>query len=107
MSNVHILFIRNDEYAPEEIVKQLPNCPVCGAKAYLHGDAPDGFWMGWSVGCPRYYLNDGIHGHDFNTPRERHFAEHGFATKEEAAAWWNNRVKLENEKGGETDELYE
>ncbi len=103
MSNVHILFIRNDEDAPEEIVKQLPNCPVCGAKAYLSSYAPDGFWFGWSIGCPRYCLNDGIHGHDFNTPREEHLAAHGFSTKEEAVAWWNNRVKLENEKDGERE----
>ncbi len=93
MSNAHILSMRNGEDAPEETVKQLTNCPVCGAKAYLHGDAPDGFWLGWSVGCPEYCLNDGIHGHDFNTPREEYLAEHGFATKEEAVAWWKKRVE--------------
>lgn len=96
----HILFNRKDQEAPEEMVKQLPDCPVCGAKAYLRGYAPDGFGGGWSIGCPRYCLFDGIHGHDFDTPREEHLAEHGFATKEEAVAWWKKRVELEKKDGG-------
>lgn len=100
MSNVDIMFTHKDEEAPEEMVKQLPNCPVCGAKAYLHGDTVDGFWFGWSIGCPRYCLNDGIHGHDLNTPLEEYLAEHGFATKEQAVAWWEKRVKL---NGGGTN----
>lgn len=100
MSNVDIVFVRKDEEAPEEMVKQLPNCPVCGAKAYLQGNTVDGFWFGWSIGCPRYCLNDGIHGHDRNTPQEEYLAEHGFATKEQAVAWWEKRVKL---NGGGTN----
>lgn len=43
---------------------------------------------------PKYCLNDGIHGHDLNTPQEKYLAEHGFATKEQAVAWWGKRVKL-------------
>lgn len=100
MSNADIVFVRKDEEAPEEMVKQLPNCPVCGAKAYLHGDTVDGFWFGWSIGCPRYCLNDGIHGHDMNTPREEYLAGYGFSTKEEAVEWWKKRVKL---NGGGTN----
>lgn len=100
MSNVDIVFARKDEEAPEEMVKQLPNCPVCGAKAYLQGNTVDGFWLGWSIGCPRYCLNDGIHGHDLNTPQEEYLAEHGFVTKEQAVAWWKKRVKL---NGGGTN----
>lgn len=95
---VDLLFVRKDEAAPEEMVKQLPDCPICGAKAFLHGDAPDGFWFGWSVGCPRYCLNDGIHGHGYDTPLEERLAKHGFATKEEAFEWWKERVR--NEKDG-------
>ena len=100
MSNVDIVFARKNVEAPEEMVKQLPHCPVCGAKAYLQGDTVDGFWLGWSIGCPRYCLNDGIHGHDLNTPQEEYLAEHGFATKEQAVAWWKKRVKL---NGGGTN----
>ncbi len=104
MSNVDVLFARKDEEAPEEMVKQLPVCPVCGAETYLHSDTVDGFWFGWSIGCPRYRLNDGIHGHDLNTPRERYLAEYGFSTKEEAVAWWKKRVKLDSMLGGDTNE---
>ena len=38
MSNVDIVFARKNVEAPEEMVKQLPHCPVCGAKAYLQGN---------------------------------------------------------------------
>lgn len=86
MSNINVV------EASEEMVKQLPNCPVCRSKVYLHGDIVDGFWFGWSIGCPRYHLNDGIHGQDLNTPREEHFAGHGFSTKAEAIEWWNRRA---------------
>lgn len=95
---VDILVMRKDEHAPEETLKTLPNCPICGAKAYLNGDTVDGFWFGWSVGCPRYCLNDGIHGHDNSTPSEERLAAHGFDTKEEAVEWWKNRVKMESER---------
>lgn len=95
MDNVHILFYRNDEEAPEKMVNRLPRCPVCGAKAFLHGDTVQGFWFGWSVGCPNYRLNDGIHGHDDNTPRSKRLVRLGFATKEKAATWWRRRVRKE------------
>lgn len=98
MSNIHILRKCNYKAAPEEMVNQLPNCPICGAKAFISGYAPDGYWFGWSIGCPKYRLFDEIHGHDFNTPREEHLIEHGFSTKEEAVAWWKKRVELENER---------
>lgn len=90
---VHILTICKDEHASEKMLESLPNCPVCGAKAYLTGDAVDGFWFGWSVGCPEYCLNDGIHGHDLSTPKRECFAKHGFSTQYTAKRWWINRVK--------------
>lgn len=93
-----MLVIRNDDSAPKEMVEELPNCPVCGTKAYLHGDSVDGFWFGWSVGCPRYCLNDGIHGHNDDTSSEERLAAHGFDTKEDAAEWWKKRVRLESER---------
>lgn len=105
MNNVHILSKHDNEEVPEKMVKRLPNCPVCGAKAFLRGDAPSGFWFGWSVGCPRYCLNDGIHGHNDNTPSEEHLVAHGFDTKEAVAEWWCKRVSkyTEYEKDGESD----
>lgn len=89
---VNILVKREDEHMSEKMLESFPNCPICGAKAFLEGDTVDGFWFGWSVGCPRYCLNDGIHGHDDNTPERDRLAAHGFDTKEEAAEWWRERV---------------
>lgn len=40
---------------------KLEKCPICGAKAAVKKDAPDGNFMGFSVGCPRYREKDGIH----------------------------------------------
>ncbi len=72
----------------------LPTCPICGAKAFLMSDVIDGsFFMGYSVGCTRYALYDGIHGHDENTPHEERLAFFGFPTKEAAVKAWNRRVE--------------
>lgn len=54
---VNILVKREDEHASEKMLESLPNCPICGAKAFLERN---GFGFGWSVGCPRYCLNDSI-----------------------------------------------
>ncbi len=89
---------RIDKGISEKATKQLPDCPVCGAKAFIQCDTVKGFWFGWAVGCPRYCLNDGIHGHDGNTPREDRFVGIGFDTKEQAAAWWQRRVNRELNK---------
>ena len=73
---------------------ELKPCPKCGAKAFLSRDVIDGmFFMGWSVGCPRYCLYDGIHGHTEETPEEEHYNCFGFTTKEEAVEWWNRRAE--------------
>ena len=70
----------------------LPPCPICGAKAFIRSNTVDGFWFGWSVGCPRFRLNDGIHGKDDDSPREERMSAHGFYTKEDAEKWWMKRV---------------
>ena len=43
-------------------MSELKPCPRCGTKAYLSRDVVDGFYFGWSAGCPRYCHYDGIHG---------------------------------------------
>jgi hypothetical protein len=40
----------------------LKPCPICGAKAFVKHDVVDGFEFGWSVGCPRFCRDDGVHG---------------------------------------------
>jgi hypothetical protein len=79
---------------------ELEPCPVCGAKAYISSAAPDGFFMGWSVGCPRYCVGDGIHGIDtFEEDEKRALALHGFFTREEAIEARNRRADNDRKTG--------
>ena len=67
-------------------------CPICGAKAFVTHDVVDGFEFGWSAGCPRFKLYDGIHGMDENTP-ESEFPRVMYCTsKQEAIEKWNRRA---------------
>ena len=77
---------------------ELKPCPVCGAKAFLSHDVVDGFDFGYSVGCPRYCVGDGIHGVDtFEQAEElnrngRNLTGFVFFTKDAAEKWWNRRA---------------
>lgn len=72
----------------------LKRCPLCGAKAYLSHDVVDGFDFGFSAGCPRYCVSDGIHGIEtFEEDCQRGYSKHGFYTKEAAGSWWNRRAE--------------
>jgi len=56
-------------------------------------DVVDGFDFGWSAGCPRYCINDGIHGIDtYEDHEDRGYAVHWCFTKEKAIEAWNRRV---------------
>lgn len=73
---------------------ELKPCPVCGAKAYIARMAPDGFFMGYSAGCPRFCIGDGIHGiENYEDAEARGYAVHGCLTKAEAIAAWNWRAE--------------
>ena len=75
-------------------MSELKPCPVCGAKAFISGDSVHGFFMGWSVGCPRYCRYDGIHGIEtYEDHIEKGYAIHGCYTKEEAIEAWNRRAE--------------
>lgn len=79
---------------------KLMPCPVCGAKAFVSHDVVDGFEFGWSVGCPRACIADGIHG--FNDPesfRKARLTIHNLASKQEAIDKWNRRCR----KGGDAE----
>lgn len=72
---------------------ELNPCPVCGAKAFLRKDIVDGFFMGYSVGCPRYCIGDGIHGvNSHDVDESEHYTIFGCITKEEAINAWNRRA---------------
>lgn len=71
---------------------ELKPCPVCGAKAYISRDNVDGFFFGYSAGCPRYYIDDGIHGiENLEEHKTRGYSVHFCSTKEEAIEKWNKR----------------
>lgn len=65
-------------------MKKYGKCPECGATVYISLDEPDGYFMGWSIGCTRYKVNDGIH--------KRKMAFHNLYTKEHAIKVWENWI---------------
>ena len=77
-----------------EKMAELKPCPKCGAKAVLlNCEIDDLFYMGYSVGCPRYFVGDGIHGVDsFDVDESKHYRLFGFATKGKAIEAWNRRA---------------
>lgn len=72
-------------------MSELKPCPRCGTKAYLSRDVVDGFYFGWSAGCPRYCHYDGIHGTTIDTSEEDCYAVHGANSKEEASSGTRRR----------------
>lgn len=79
-----------------EYDKSLPACPVCGKRAYISHDMPDGYCMGWSVGCSAYKMNDGIHTHKM--------AKFGLSTRAACVLWWNE-ICEDFETGQDGDDL--
>lgn len=77
---------------------RLHPCPICGAKAFVSHDIVDGFEFGWSVGCPRARIKDGIHGFDdYETFQEARLTMFYLPTKEKAIEEWNKRCEEERE----------
>ena len=77
--------------------ERLKLCPICGAKAFVSNDLEGGHWFGWSVGCPRFCLNDGIHGLTFDTPedevKKKRLTGFDYISRERAIEAWNDRVE--------------
>ena len=77
-----------------QYMKNIPKCPVCGSTAFIAHDVIDGYSFGWSVGCPRFCINDGIHGcNDFESAEAARLTLRGFATKQEAIDAWKKRCE--------------
>ena len=90
-----------DRLTAKEAQTLLKRCPICGSKAYISKDVVDGFYFGWSVGCPRYCNNDKIHGHDENTPAEKRLSIFYLNSAEECVEKWNERVEaIKGERNG-------
>ena len=96
MREAHILISSKetdkDKLSIDEAKKKLKPCPICGSKAYISKDIVDGFYFGWSVGCPRFCLNDGIHGIDENTPKEKLLSIFYLNSANECVEEWNMKV---------------
>lgn len=91
-TSIHINKLYKDgrtDYATDD----MPVCPKCGAKPFIHRDIVDGFYFGWSVGCPRYCHDDGIHGTTPETPEEDTYSIFNLSSKEECVEKWKERVK--------------
>lgn len=74
--------------------KKLKPCPVCGCKAILQHDVCNEFDFGYSVGCPRAYINDGVHGYnDYDSFHATKLVFHGIFDKKEAVRIWNTRCR--------------
>ena len=79
--------------------QKLPKCPICGAEVFVKKNIVDGFYMGWSAGCPRYRIADGIHGvNTLEEAKERGYTVHGAPSKEEAVKRWIIIAKMEEKK---------
>lgn len=89
---IHITRIHKEE-PTEYDVNEIPRCPKCGSKAFISKDVVDGFYFGWSVGCPRFCHNDGIHNTTQDTPEEDLYTIHNLNSREECIKKWNERVK--------------
>lgn len=78
---------------------ELKPCPICGAKAFVQHDIVDGFGFGWSVGCPRACIEDGVHGfNDYESFKKAKLVMFHFLSKQAAIEAWNKRVEMESEE---------
>ena len=73
------------EKSSREYREDLPPCPICGATPYVRCDIVDGFDFGWSVGCPRFCINDGYHGCDDYESAEKIQLKFSYLPSKEAA----------------------
>ena len=77
----------------KEAKKMLLPCPVCGSKAFISKDVVDGYYFGWSVGCPRFSFYDGIHGITENDPESKRLTIMYLNSAKECVEKWNEKVK--------------
>ena len=86
----HILRV----HEPEEVDStDLMPCPLCGRKAFIKKWVVDGFYFGWSVGCPVARINDRVHKLNEEELKKARITFHGLNSKEEAFKVWNERCK--------------
>lgn len=90
---------------PEEVDfdnEELSRCPICGSKAFISKDVVDGFYFGWSVGCPKACINDKVHKLNEKEFKKARLTFFELNSRDEAIKVWNDRC-AESEKGGENE----
>ena len=91
MSEIEVHILRPDIPEVEHDNKELPCCPICGSKAFISKDVVDGFYFGWSVGCPRACINDKTHKLNEEEFKKARLTFFYLNSKEEAIRVWNER----------------
>lgn len=71
---------------------ELKLCPVCGSKPIIRHDVVDGFYLGYSIGCPRFKADDGIHGWAFDDPEDKKLTIFHCNSRKDAIDKWERRV---------------
>ena len=95
MTAAYIDFIEKPETEYDN--NELPCCPICGSKAFISKDVVDGFFFGWSVGCPRACINDKIHKLNEEEFKKARLVFHSLNSREEAILIWKGRCLWESE----------
>lgn len=96
IGNLHIL----KPHKPEKTDSDgLMPCPLCGAKAFISKDVVDGYYFGWSVGCPRACINDRTHKLNEEEFKKARLTFFGLNSKEQATEVWNSRCKEAESEG--------
>lgn len=76
------------------IADMLKPCPICKSRAYIEKELADGYFFGWSVGCPRFRIKDGIHAEKMSF--------HNCRSREAAIKKWNDWVEEYENKRRDT-----
>lgn len=95
MTDVHITFTEKPEAEFDN--NELPRCPMCGSKAFISKDVVEGFYFGWSVGCPRACINDKTHKLNEEEFKKARLVFHNLNSREEAILIWKGRCLGESE----------
>ena len=81
-----------------EYDKTIPKCPICKSTAFIAHDFVCGYDFGFSIGCPRACIADGIHGFDdYDSFHQAKLVFNALPTKEIAKKCWEERCKERGE----------
>ena len=101
MTDVYVCRIarapKGEKLKLEEMRKTMHPCPICGHEPFLWHSIVDGFDFGYAAGCPKFYLNDGIHGIS-DISDERRPKVNTYSAEEAVEAWNAYCERMEKEE---------